>query len=371
MRRVLVVPGHFPINPTDPTNLTFGGERMPVRTDIKKILIIGGGPVAIGQANEFDGFGYQAARTLRELGYQVVCVNSSPAAAMTDPKLSESTYIEPLELDSLTGIIRKERPDALLSTHGGQTALSLVTFLEQKGVLDHYGVEVIGASDAIAACEAPQTFADAMKAAGIATPRQGVASSLEDGVRIVKEWDCPPYCRAAYATGGAGSAIAYNMEEFVLMLSAALDSSPIRQVAIQEPALRRKQITIELLRDSNGNCVTLTAAECIDPIGVHPGDSAVVIPPQTLPDQVVAKLSEIAHAAANAVGICGSGSVRFAVEAGGDPESPQWGSPICIACESAALSGAGLSSGVGYLLTSVYPALSRDWRWPGRRWASP
>lgn len=287
---------------------------MPKRTDIKKILIIGSGPTVIGQTGEFDYSIVQACKALREEGYEVVVVDSNPTTVSTSPGIADKAYIEPLTLDSLSKLIEKERPDALLSTFGGQTALNLAAFLEKSGVLEKFNVKIIGAdARAIANAENRQHFKEAMRSLDVITPKSGVATSIEEGMRVIKDVKFPTILKPAYNLGGAGSAIVYNVEEFVLMLKFALDASPIHQTLIEESVLGWKQIEYEMLCDSKGNGLAITTLESIDPVGVHMGDSAVIIPSQTFALPRIDNMAELSKKITNEVGICGCASVRYAV----------------------------------------------------------
>ncbi len=282
---------------------------MPKRTDIKKILIIGSGPIVIGQACEFDYSGSQACKAFREEGYEVVLVNSNPATIMTDPVMADHTYIEPLNIETLTKIIAKERPDAVLPTLGGQVGLNLGTFLEREGVLKKYGVEMIGASErAIARAEDRQLFKDTMESIGLRVPKSGIAESLEEGMRIIKEVGFPAILRPAYTMGGAGGATAYNAEEFERMLAFALDTSPVHQTLIEESVLGWKEIEFEVMRDCQDNVILITSMENIDPMGVHTGDSIVVAPAQTLTTPEMERLVDFSKRIIRAVDITGGGT---------------------------------------------------------------
>lgn len=282
---------------------------MPKRTDIKKILIIGSGPIVIGQACEFDYSGSQACKAFREEGYEIVLVNSNPATIMTDPGMADHTYIEPLTLESLTRIIAKERPDALLPTLGGQTGLNMGTFLEREGVLKQYGVELIGASErAIARAEDRKLFKETMQSIGIRVPRSGIANSAEEGMRVIKEVGFPAILRPAYTMGGAGGATAYNMEEFERMLAFALETSPVHQTLIEESVLGWKEIEFEVMRDCADNVISITSMENIDPMGVHTGDSIVVAPAQTLTTPEMVNLVDLSKKVIRAVDITGGGT---------------------------------------------------------------
>jgi carbamoyl-phosphate synthase large subunit len=282
---------------------------MPKRTDIKKILIIGSGPIVIGQACEFDYSGSQACKAFREEGYETVLVNSNPATIMTDPGIADHTYIEPLTIESLTKIIAKERPDAVLPTLGGQMGLNLGTFLEREGVLKKYGVEMIGANEqAIARAEDRKLFKETMQSIGLRVPRSGIATSMEEGMQIIKEVGFPAILRPAYTMGGAGGATAYNAEEFERMLAFALQTSPVHQTLIEESVLGWKEIEFEVMRDCEDNVILITSMENIDPMGVHTGDSIVVAPAQTLTAPEMTRLVDFSKKIIRAVDITGGGT---------------------------------------------------------------
>ncbi len=282
---------------------------MPKRTDIKKILIIGSGPIVIGQACEFDYSGSQACKAFREEGYETVLVNSNPATIMTDPGIADHTYIEPLTLESVSRIIAKERPDALLPTLGGQMGLNLGTFLEREGVLKQYGCELIGANErAIARAEDRKLFKETMESIGIRVPRSGIANSREEGMQVIKEVGFPAILRPAYTMGGAGGATAYNMEEFERMLDFALATSPVHQTLIEESVLGWKEIEFEVMRDCADNVISITSMENIDPMGIHTGDSIVVAPAQTLTTPEMVNLVDLSKKVIRAVDITGGGT---------------------------------------------------------------
>lgn len=292
---------------------------MPKRTDIKKIMIIGSGPIVIGQACEFDYSGSQACKALREEGYEIVLVNSNPATIMTDPGMADHTYIEPLTVESLTSIIAKERPDALLPTLGGQMGLNLGTFLSREGVLEKYGVEMIGANEqAIAKAEDRRLFKETMQSIGIRVPKSGIANSTAEGMEIIKEIGFPVILRPAYTMGGAGGATAYNMEEYERMLAFALETSPVHQTLIEESVLGWKEVEFEVMRDCADNVILITSMENIDPMGVHTGDSIVVAPAQTLTTQEMTNLVDLSKKVIRAIDITGGGTN---IQYGTNPEN--------------------------------------------------
>jgi carbamoyl-phosphate synthase large subunit len=259
---------------------------MPRRNDLHRILIIGSGPIVIGQACEFDYSGTQAAKALRADGYEVILVNSNPATIMTDPDLADKTYVEPLTLPYLEEIIRRERPDALLSTVGGQTGLNLSVELAEAGVLDKYGVELIGAKiDAIKKAEDRLLFKDAMRKIGLETPQSQLVNSVEAGWNSPSASAIPCILRPSFTLGGTGGGIAYNQEELVEILERGLDLSPVHEVLIEESVLGWKEFELEVMRDLADNCIIVCSIENFDPMGVHTGDSITVAPAQTLTDR--------------------------------------------------------------------------------------
>ncbi len=288
---------------------------MPRRDDISSILIIGSGPIVIGQGCEFDYSGTQACRVLREDGYRVVLANSNPATIMTDPDFADATYIEPLDLAVLTAIIAKERPDALLPTLGGQTALNLAMELEAAGVLDEYGVEMIGASsDAIETAEDRQLFKEAMTEIGLKCAKSGIAHTIEEARQVAKDVGLPIIVRPAYILGGKGTGFAYTMEEFELVAARGLDASPISEILIEQSIKGWKEYELEVMRDHADNCVIICSIENVDPMGVHTGDSITVAPQQTLSDVEYQKLRDASFACLRRVGVeTGGSNVQFAV----------------------------------------------------------
>ena len=288
---------------------------MPRRTDIHKVLIIGSGPIVIGQACEFDYSGTQACRALRAEGYEVVLVNSNPATIMTDPEIADRTYVEPLTLESATAIIEKERPDALLPTVGGQTGLNLSVELYEKGVLDKYGVKLIGANiDAIRVGEDRELFKKAMDEAGIPSPRGGFAHSWEEAQKVVEQTGYPAIVRPAYTLGGTGGGTAYNPEEFEEIARNGLAASPVSQILVEESILGWKEFELEVMRDLNDNVVIICSIENFDPMGVHTGDSITVAPAQTLSDVEYQNLRDMAIRCIRKVGVeTGGSNIQFAV----------------------------------------------------------
>src|SRR5438477_9538641 len=259
---------------------------MPKRKDIKKILIIGSGPIIIDQAYEFYYSATQACKALRADGYQVVLVNSNPATIMTDPDLADRTYVEPLTRTYVEEIIKKERPDALLSTVGGQTGLNLSVELAEAGVLDQYGVELIGAKiDAIKKAEDRLLFKDAMRKIGLETPLSQLVRNVRDGLDFAARSGYPAILRPSFTLGGTGGGIAYNSEELVEILEGGLALSPVHEVLIEESALGWKEFELEVMRDMADNCIIVCSIENFDPMGVDTGDSITVAPAQTLTDR--------------------------------------------------------------------------------------
>src|SRR5262245_17084190 len=259
---------------------------MPRRTDLKKILLIGSGPIIIGQACEFDYSGTQACKALREEGYTVVLVNSNPATIMTDPDTADRTYIEPITWEVVARIIERERPDALLPTLGGQTGLNTAMDLARHGVLEKFGVEMIGArADVIAKAEDRQKFKEAMIKIGLEVPRSGVARSLAEGQAIREQVGLPCVLRPSFTLGGTGGGIAYNREEFNELLARGIDLSPVGEVLIEESVIGWKEFELEVMRDRADNVVIVCSIENLDPMGVHTGDSITVAPAQTLTDR--------------------------------------------------------------------------------------
>ncbi len=288
---------------------------MPKRKDIKKILLLGAGPIVIGQACEFDYSGTQACKALKEEGYEVVLVNSNPATIMTDPELADKTYIEPITPEFVQAIIEKERPDALLPTMGGQTSLNIAVQLAEKGVLDRYGVELIGAKlQAIKLAEDRELFKNKMLEIGLEVPKSYIVKSKTDGVCMANEIGYPLVLRPAFTLGGTGGGIAYNKDEFENMLDRALEMSPIHQVLLEESVLGYKEYELEVMRDLADNVVIICSIENFDPMGIHTGDSITVAPAQTLTDKQYQKLRNAAIKIIRAIGVeTGGSNIQFAV----------------------------------------------------------
>jgi len=288
---------------------------MPKRTDIKKILIIGSGPIVIGQACEFDYSGTQACKALREEGYEVVLVNSNPATIMTDPELAQRTYIEPLTKEFVEAIIKRERPDALLPTVGGQTALNIAVELSDSGVLDEYKVEMIGAkADAVKMAEDRLLFKQAMNAIGLATPKSEVIGDIREAQRVVESIGFPAIIRPSFTLGGTGGGIAFNGEELESIVQRGLDLSPVHSVLIEESVIGWKEFELEVMRDLKDNVVVICSIENFDPMGVHTGDSITVAPVQTLTDREYQRLRDAAAAVIRQIGVeTGGSNIQFAV----------------------------------------------------------
>ncbi len=288
---------------------------MPKRTDISKILIIGSGPIIIGQACEFDYSGTQACKALREEGYEVVLVNSNPATIMTDPELANRTYIEPLTKEFVEAIIKRERPDALLPTVGGQTALNIAVALSDSGVLDQYKVEMIGAkAAAVKTAEDRLLFKEAMREIGLDTPKSEVVNDLHEAQRIISEIGFPAVIRPSFTLGGTGGGIAFNSEEFEEIVQRGLDLSPVHQVLIEESVIGWKEFELEVMRDLRDNVVIICSIENFDPMGVHTGDSVTVAPAQTLTDREYQRMRDAAVAVIRRIGVeTGGSNIQFAV----------------------------------------------------------
>jgi len=285
------------------------------RTDIKSILIIGAGPIVIGQACEFDYSGAQACKALREEGYRIILVNSNPATIMTDPDLADATYIEPIQWQVVSKIIEKEKPDALLPTMGGQTALNCALDLDKNGILSKFNVEMIGASkEAIDKAEDRQKFKEAMNKIGLASAKSFIAHSLEEAFQVQANIGYPAIIRPSFTMGGSGGGIAYNREEFILICERGLDASPTKELLIEESLLGWKEYEMEVVRDSNDNCIIICSIENLDPMGVHTGDSITVAPAQTLTDKEYQIMRTASIDVLREIGVdTGGSNVQFAV----------------------------------------------------------
>src|SRR3954449_4044040 len=290
---------------------------MPKRTDIESILIIGAGPIVIGQACEFDYSGAQACKALREEGYRVILVNSNPATIMTDPEMADAIYIEPINWRTVARIIEKEQPDALLPTMGGQTALNTALDLVREGVLARHGVEMIAASrEAIDMAEDRELFKNAMKEIGLECPRASVAHTLEQAMEIQQGLGFPCVIRPSFTMGGSGGGIAYNREEFEQIVEGGLNASPTSEVLIEESVIGWKEFEMEVVRDRADNCIIVCSIENLDPMGVHTGDSITVAPAQTLTDKEYQRMRNASIAVLRKIGVdTGGSNVQFGINA--------------------------------------------------------
>jgi carbamoyl-phosphate synthase large subunit len=288
---------------------------VPKRTDIKRVLVIGSGPIVIGQAAEFDYSGTQACRALRNEGLEVVLVNSNPATIMTDPEMADATYVEPLTPEILEAIIIKEKPDSLLPTVGGQTALNLAVALQERGTLDKYGVKLIGANvNAIKVGEDRLLFRNAMNEIGVEVPRSGVARTLDEALSLVEDSGFPAIIRPSFTMGGVGGGIAYNIEEFRELAGRGLDLSPVHEILVEESVIGWKEFELEVMRDVADNFVVICSIENIDPMGVHTGDSITVAPALTLTDKEYQRMRDMGRRIIRRVGVeTGGSNIQFAI----------------------------------------------------------
>lgn len=288
---------------------------MPKRTDIKSILIIGSGPIVIGQACEFDYSGTQAVKALKEEGYRVILINSNPATIMTDPEIADATYIEPITAEFIEKIIIKEKPDAILPTMGGQTALNAAIDLYEKGILEKHGIELIGAKvDPIKKAESRELFNLAMEKIGLEVAKGKFVRSFDDAKEFVKEIGFPVIIRPSFTLGGTGGGIAYNVEEFETKVNRGITASPIGEVLIEESLIGWKEFELEVMRDINDNFVVICSIENFDPMGVHTGDSITVAPAQTLSDRQYQVLRDAAKKVISEIGVeTGGSNIQFAV----------------------------------------------------------
>jgi len=288
---------------------------MPKRTDIKKILIIGSGPIVIGQACEFDYSGTQACKVLRQEGYEVILVNSNPATIMTDPETANKTYIEPITVESVERIIAKERPDALLPTLGGQTALNTAVGLDEAGVLKKYKVETIGANiKSIKKGEDRQLFKEAMEKAGLDLPKSGRAYTLAEAIKVADKVGFPLIIRPSFTLGGTGGSVAYNKDEFMVLAKRGLEASMISEILIEESVAGWKEFELEVMRDKLDNVVIICSIENFDPMGIHTGDSITVAPVQTLTDREFQLMRDASIACIRAIGVeTGGSNIQFGV----------------------------------------------------------
>src|ERR1700694_2786910 len=288
---------------------------MPKRTDIQSVLIIGAGPIGIGQALEFDCSGAQACKALRAEGYRVILVNSNPATIMTDPEMADATYIEPITWQVVARIIEAEQPDALLPTRGGQTALNCALDRAREGVLEKFGVEMIGASrEAIDKAEDREKFKLAMKKIGLASPRSSLAHSMEEALPVQAGIGLPVVIRPSFTLGGTGGGIAYNREEFVAICERGLEAAPTHELLIEESVIGWKEFEMEVVRDRKDNCIIVCSIENVDPMGVHTGDSITVAPAQTLTDKEYQVMRDASIAVLREIGVdTGGSNVQFAI----------------------------------------------------------
>src|SRR3989339_1856322 len=288
---------------------------MPKRTDISSILIIGAGPIVIGQACEFDYSGVQACKALRAEGYRIILVNSNPATIMTDPELADRTYIEPIDPEFVEKIIEKERPDAVLPTLGGQTALNCAFNLYEKGVFKKYKVEMIGAkADVIKKAEDRELFKEAMLKIGLDLPRSGKANTYKEALKVAEEIGFPLIIRPSFTLGGLGGGIVYNLEEFKVIANRGLEASMISEILIEESVIGWKEYEMEVMRDLKDNVVIICSIENFDPMGIHTGDSITVAPAQTLTDKEYQTMRDAAIAVMREIGVeTGGSNVQFAL----------------------------------------------------------
>ena len=331
---------------------------MPKRLDIKKILVIGSGPIVIGQACEFDYSGTQACKALREEGFEVVLVNSNPATIMTDPEFSDRTYLEPLHAEAITRIIERERPDVLLPTLGGQTSLNLAVELAEKGVLEQYNVELIGAKlDTIQVAEDRKLFRDAMKEIGMNVPAGGCAHTLEEAEELVARIGFPFIIRPAYTLGGIGGSVVYNREELAQAIQWGLSSSPVSEVLIEQSVLGWKEYELEIMRDYADNFVVVCSIENLDPMGIHTGDSVTVAPAQTLTDAEYQALRDAAKKIVRRVGVeTGGANIQFAV-------NPQDGEMVVIEMNPRVSRSSALASkATGFPIARIAAKLATGYR---------
>ena len=288
---------------------------MPKRTDLKKILIIGSGPIIIGQACEFDYSGTQACKALKSEGYEVVLINSNPATIMTDPSVGDRTYVEPITPEIVEAVIRRERPGALLPTVGGQTALNVAEALAKAGVLERYGVEMIGANpEAIEKAEDRNLFKKSMERIGLAVPESRVVKTVAEALATATEIGLPVILRPSFTLGGTGGGVAYNVEELLELAKGAIDASPIHEVLIEQSVLGWKEFELEVMRDLKDNVVVICSIENFDPMGIHTGDSITVAPVQTLTDREYQRMRDAAVAIIREIGVeTGGSNIQFAI----------------------------------------------------------
>jgi len=325
---------------------------MPKRTDIKTILLIGSGPIIIGQACEFDYSGTQAVKTLKELGYRVILINSNPATIMTDPEFADRTYIEPIKEDIIAEIIKKEKVDAILPTMGGQTALNVAMKMHEKGMLE--GIEFLGANpEAIHKGEDRQAFKEAMLKLGMDLPFSRYAYNLEEAVSAAEEIGFPTIIRASFTLAGGGSGVAYNIDEFKLLAARGLAESPVNEILIEESLLGWKEYEMEVIRDKADNCIIVCSIENFDPMGVHTGDSITVAPALTLTDKEYQRMRDASFAILREIGVdTGGSNVQFSVD-------PQTGRMIVIEMNPRVSRSSALASkATGYPIAKVATLLA-------------
>jgi len=288
---------------------------VPRRTDLHKILIIGSGPIVIGQACEFDYSGTQACKVLRADGFHVVLINSNPATIMTDPATGDATYVEPITPEVVERVIEREKPHALLPTVGGQTALNVAEELARRGVLEKHGVEMIGASpEAISRAESREEFKQTVEAVGLRVPQSGIAADIEEARQVVEDIGFPVIIRPSFTLGGIGGGVAYNPEEFGEQARRGLDASPIREILIEQSVIGWKEFELEVMRDKTDNVVIICSIENLDPMGIHTGDSITVAPVQTLTDREYQRMRDAAIAIIRGIGVeTGGSNIQFAV----------------------------------------------------------
>ena len=291
---------------------------MPRRIDLQRIMVIGSGPIVIGQACEFDYSGTQACKVLRREGFEVVLVNSNPATIMTDPQFADRTYIEPLTPASVLAILEREKPDALLPTLGGQTALNVAVALAESGHLERLGISLIGASlEAIHKAEDRSGFKEAMLAAGLDVPRAGIAHTLDEALSLGESIGYPLIVRASFTMGGGGSGFADDRRELATLAARGLDISPVTEILVEESIAGWKEFELEVMRDADDNAVVICSIENVDPMGVHTGDSITVAPQQTLTDREYQRMRDTALQVLRVIGVeTGGSNVQFAVHPG-------------------------------------------------------
>ncbi|MGZ3445865.1 MAG: carbamoyl-phosphate synthase large subunit, partial [Myxococcaceae bacterium] len=335
-----------------------GTAPMPKRTDIHKVLVIGSGPIVIGQASEFDYSGTQAIKALREEGVQVVLLNSNPATVMTDPEFAHRTYIEPITVEAAEQIIERERPDALLPTMGGQTALNLAKALAEAGILERYGVKLIGASlNAINKAEDRQLFKAAMQKIGIPLPRSGYATSLDEAKAVIKDIGFPAIIRPSFTLGGTGGGVAFNSDEFEAICLAGLKASPTSTLLVEESVLGWKEFELEVVRDTADNVIIICSIENLDPMGVHTGDSITVAPAQTLTDKEYQRLRQASLAIIREIGVdTGGSNIQFGID-------PKDGRMVVIEMNPRVSRSSALASkATGYPIAKIAAKLAMGYR---------